>query len=92
MTAHSALESQIKKYLTYRGWLCISTHGSRNHPEEAGIPDLLCIIAGRVRAVEVKILPGKVSKAQERFHEVLRAHGAIVTVVNSLDDMMEEMP
>ena len=58
----------------------------------AGTPDVLCIIGGRAVFFEVK-RPGKKATAlQEEMHARLRAAGATVAVVTSIDEALEVLP
>jgi hypothetical protein len=52
----------------------------------AGVPDLICIRAGQVCALELKAPKGKLSRDQYETIAALRAAGARVEVANTLDD------
>src|SRR5262245_9510184 len=51
----------------------------------AGAPDLLIVADGRALFLEFKSETGRLSQAQRDCHEALRAAGAFVAVVNSID-------
>ena len=52
-----------------------------------GVPDLLILWRGQTFGLEVKTLKGRVSVAQELFHEKARRAGMFVEVVRSLSDV-----
>jgi Holliday junction resolvase len=59
-----ANEAELVKWLRYRGWVV-------HHCSSAHLPDLLCMRAGEVRLVEVKMPGGKLTRGQtELFEEV----------------------
>jgi hypothetical protein len=54
-----------------------------------GCPDVLGMMkSGRLLAVEVKRPSGKPTPVQERFLELVRAHGGVAGVVRSVDDLL----
>ncbi|MDQ3750433.1 MAG: VRR-NUC domain-containing protein [Acidobacteriota bacterium] len=56
-----------------------------------GTPDRFAIIRGQIVFIEVK-KRGKTATAEQRIkHDELREHGAIVLVVDSLDDFIPKM-
>lgn len=55
-------------------------------PGTAGVPDRIVFLpGGRVLFVELKRPGGQLSLLQERIHEVLRALGADVRVIDSVE-------
>ncbi|CAB4165039.1 VRR-NUC domain containing protein [uncultured Caudovirales phage] len=55
-----------------------------------GVPDRIVVMeGGRVFFIEMKTSRGRLSWPQERVHGVLRALGATVVVLRSLDDVVE---
>lgn len=82
----AVLQKKIREHIKnkYRG-ICIKYHGSIY--SQAGVADLLCVIAGRACAFEVKKKDGKVTKLQELFLKEWAEHGAITGVVRSCEDV-----
>jgi len=72
---------KIAKKLRGNGWFVLKVHGSVY--QRPGIPDLMCLKLGFYMWLEVKRPGGKVSLIQEATHDVMRAHGARVAVVDS---------
>ena len=87
MSEHSILEKQIIEALATGGWLAWQTHGPREHPYVAGIPDILAVRDGRLLAVEVKVPPDKLTFTQVSVIETLHRHGARVLVVSKLAEV-----
>ena len=91
----AAVQEQIKCYLTLRGWFCSNIkeryfrQGSGQY-SEPGIPDMLCIKAGRVVMLEVKrpdcSYAKKPRKSQHIWHAEWRRQGGEVYVVRSVED------
>jgi hypothetical protein len=54
----------------------------------AGVPDLICIKAGQVCALELKAPKGRLSRDQHETIAALKAAGACVEVASSLDDAL----
>ncbi len=52
----------------------------------AGLPDIICCIAGRFVAFEVKTPGSKPTKLQEAMIKKIRAAGGVAHVVHSVDD------
>lgn len=75
---------EIQRAVTRCGGVCIKLHGGPF--QEAGLPDLLVIINGAVTFLEVKTTRGRVSRLQELQIDRLRAAGAAVFVVRSLEE------
>ncbi|MGE5510494.1 MAG: VRR-NUC domain-containing protein [Bacteroidota bacterium] len=57
----------------------------------AGIPDLILIVRGRVFALELKSLNGRISKVQLAMHERLRAAGVTIAVSHGLDQAIAQL-
>jgi hypothetical protein len=57
----------------------------------AGVPDLICILYGRVFAMEIKTERGRVSDVQRVIHERLRRAGAEVAVVFGLEETLAQL-
>ena len=75
------IEQALKKAVEADGGLCWKL-GS---PGTTGVPDRICLKAGRVVFVEVKA-PGRTPRPiQHRRMRQLRAHGFTVLVVDSID-------
>ncbi len=54
-----------------------------------GVPDVLCVIDGRLHGLELKReRGGRVSPAQRAMHDELRAAGAIVETARGLDEAL----
>jgi Holliday junction resolvase len=87
MSEHSILEKKIIEALATGGWLAWQTHGPREHPYVAGIPDILAVRDGRLLAVEVKVPPDKLNYSQVSVIEALHRHGARVLVVTRLREV-----
>lgn len=78
----SELQKRIFAYARSRGaW--VRKFASENH---RGAPDLVLISKGDVIFIEVKRKGKRPTKLQEKTHDEMRAHGAIVFVVDDLDD------
>ena len=52
----------------------------------AGVPDLICIKAGQVCAIELKSPTGRLSKHQRATIDELTAAGCLVRVIDNIDD------
>jgi hypothetical protein len=58
----------------------------------AGVPDLVCILYGRIYCVEIKSTHGgRVSDVQRVVHERLRRAGAEVTVAFGLEEVLAQL-
>lgn len=80
------LERKIEERLIDRvravGGMCMKW----TSPANAGVPDRICFLpGGRVVFVELKAPGKKPTALQERVHKMLRALGADVRVVDSLE-------
>lgn len=80
-----------------RGSFCFHpANGGKRSPIEAkifkslgvrsGVPDICCVRAGRACFLELKAKNGRLSPAQKRTIDELRAAGASVHVASDLDD------
>jgi predicted RecB family endonuclease len=87
VSAHSELEKQIIDILAVNKWMAWLTHGPRDHPYVPGMPDILAVRDGRLLAVEVKILPDKLSAVQVDMIESLHRAGVRVLVVTRLQEV-----
>lgn len=56
---------------------------------QAGWPDLLLVIDGRLHGLELKRPGGRVSPAQQAAHVALRAAGATIEVAYGLDEALD---
>lgn len=54
----------------------------------AGVPDIIAIDCGRVYALELKHLRGRVTPTQQAVHDALKAAGARVAVAYTLDEAL----
>ena len=89
------IQAGIKHYLTLRGWFCSDIReryfrqGGGKY-SEPGIPDMICIKAGRVVMLEVKrpkvSYAKKVRESQEVWHGKWKAQGGEVYVVRGVED------
>lgn len=82
----SALTNKIIHALRVRGIYCEKIHGSVY--QQAGLPDIWCVVDGQLICLEVKLSRGIVSKIQKIQIERLRKAGAVAEVVRSLDEAL----
>jgi hypothetical protein len=54
-----------------------------------GVPDFVGLFHGRFLAIEAKSSKGIISSHQARFHSAIRAHGGLVFVVRSKQDLTD---
>jgi Holliday junction resolvase len=89
------IQRQIVDYLRATGWLVIETYLGSSRGGSAwltkGLPDLYAVRRGRQIWVEVKTPSGRVRPEQQTLHEQLRAQGAEVYVVRSIEHLREEV-
>jgi Holliday junction resolvase len=83
MKPEEAIVAKIKKHLIKRGFWVIKLTQVGAY-QQAGLPDLLAIKAGKAYFFEVKTETGVVSKLQTHTIEVLRGFGAVAEVVRSV--------
>jgi hypothetical protein len=57
----------------------------------AGVPDLICIKAGRVCALELKAPRGRLSAAQKGTIDEMKAAGAAVAVASDIDSALDKL-
>ena len=57
--------------------------------QQPGLPDIWCVVDGRLICLEVKTERGVVSRIQRAMIERLRAAGAVVEVVRSVNEALE---
>jgi len=57
----------------------------------AGVPDLICILYGRIYCLEIKTERGRVSEVQHVVHERLRRAGAEVVVAFNLNEVLAQL-
>lgn len=83
------IERDIMAYLAIRGAVVVRTHSARNHPDIAGVADILaCMHDGRFVAIEVKSAKGRVRPEQLHFLDSVRRAGGIAMVARDLDDVI----
>ncbi len=79
----SAIQTQIRDALKKSGWIVIKLIQTSVN----GVPDLLCLKAGRTVFIEVK-QPGKYSTHLQRVrHSQLKAEGFEVIVATGKEDV-----
>ena len=94
-----AIVQAILAYLKLRGIFAfrVNTQGVPLHDGSGGfrpapttgISDILCVLrGGRFGAIEVKSATGRVSAAQQAFHDRVRAAGGWCLVARSVDDVI----
>lgn len=80
------LEKEIEKkgceYAFKRGWLEFKTVS----PSRRGFPDRTYIRRGSVIFVEWKRADEDATVQQKKLHKEMRKHGAVVYVINNLED------
>jgi hypothetical protein len=93
------LQRAIVEHLRWRAqlkvWWCHLANGGWRSPTEAkifkalgvvaGAPDLLIVADGRAYFLELKAPRGRISAAQHKCHEALRAAGASVAIASDID-------
>ena len=79
----------VNSILTYLrslpGCFCWKQHGSPY--STIGLPDIICCIAGRFVAFEVKTEDGRLTALQDRTLSRIRDAGGVAYVVRSLDEV-----
>lgn len=81
------ITDRIIKELRSLGFFVFKVHGSAY--QQAGLPDLFAIKDGRLLAIEVKRPGGQTTNLQARTLQRLEEAGAIVSVVNSWEELSE---
>ena len=87
--SETALVAKIRKALQSRGVYVAKMHGSQYMT--AGLPDLWCVVAGRLVCLEVKLASEQPTQKQIVEMERLRRAGATTCVVRSVDDAIKAM-
>jgi len=89
------IQCQIVDYLRATGWLVLETYFGSSRGGSVwltkGIPDLYAIKRGRHIWIEVKTPNGRVRPQQSAVHDQLRAQGAEVYVIRSIEQLREEL-
>lgn len=80
----ATLTKNVIRALRARGVYCVKIHGSQY--QEAGLPDLWCVVSGRLVCLEVKTAKGKATKIQQTQLVRLRKAGATAEVVRSVEE------
>lgn len=80
----SEIQSQIKQYLTMRGWFCCKIQQSAL--SYRGIADLYACKAGRSVWIEVKTPKGTQSEAQRDFESNLQKQCMEYIVMRDIND------
>ncbi len=75
------VEKRLRKGIEARGGMCLKF----SSPQNAGVPDRLCIVRGLHFFVEAKAPGKKPTKLQVEVHRQMRAAGACVHVVDTYD-------
>jgi hypothetical protein len=73
----------------FLAWRCqaIPVRGRKALPFTIGIPDVLCVVRGRLIAIEVKDHKGKLEPAQEVWRERVLGAGGLWMLARSSDDV-----
>lgn len=85
-----AITERIISNLRELGFFVFKVHGGPM--QQAGLPDLFAVFAGRLFAIEVKRPGGQTTKLQARTLERLAAVGAFTAVVNSWEELEAMLP
>jgi len=86
----ATIQLDILTYLRWRQIPAWSTHSSRNHPETPGMADIVGMLpGGRFLAIEVKSEEGVVSKEQREWLNRVHAHGGLVILACSVEDVQK---
>lgn len=86
-----AVQAACKRLLTLAGFHVSDLSQSRATQQTAGLPDLYAMGHGHAVWVEVKAPNGRVTPAQEAWHETARANGQTVLVPRSAADLIEPL-
>ena len=76
------IESEIVDFAEVRGWWTTKYVS----PARRGVPDRIFIRQGRTIFIEAKKLGEEARLQQERVHREMRAHGALVYVIDNIED------
>lgn len=83
--SEASIQSKIIKYLNGRGIFNFKVIAANI----SGIPDICCVINGRVVFLEVKTAKGKTSPLQDYQMRRISLSGGLCYVVRSLEDVKE---
>jgi hypothetical protein len=87
ITNERAFQQLVVEALRMIGWVVIASEDSR--VQEVGIPDLLCVRAGRGEMIELKIGTKGLSIGQRRWQERRLPEGTVVHLIrNTTADWM----
>ena len=86
MTSERNITKAIMNHLKGVKAYPVKLHGGQF--QQAGLPDIMCLIQGRVVFFEVKTEIGRVSKIQSHCHAKMRDQGALVAVVRTVEDVV----
>jgi len=86
-TLEKTITRVIMQYLKGRGAWAVKLHGGPF--QQAGLPDILCILDGVTMFFEVKTDKGKLTKIQTHCHNRIRESGGRVAVVRSVADVQD---
>ena len=81
------LVTKIIKGLRARGFWAVKLHGGPM--QQAGLPDVLAVKAGRAFFLEVKLPGGNATRLQESVMRDLRDVGAVAATVHSLEEVLQ---
>lgn len=96
-----AIQAAIQEYLLYRGfWVWrqnsgmarIKGAGGKDRMIKlgaVGMPDLMAVKKGKLYGFEIKRPGKKTTDIQERTHQELRDHGALIMVARSIEDVKD---
>lgn len=76
------IEFNVNRYAHQTGWVGYKF----SSPQHAGVPDRLYIKNGKTIYIEFKAPGKKPRKLQEKVFEDMRRHGALVFVVDDIDE------
>jgi len=87
MPKESVIQRQIIRHLRGMGAWVFNVHGSPY--QTVGVPDLLVGYQGRFFALEVKRPGGRLTPAQAKVIEEIKASGSVAGRVESIEDAMK---
>jgi hypothetical protein len=89
------IQRQIVDYLRATGWLVLETYLGSSRGGSVwltkGLPDLYALKKSRHIWIEVKAVNGRVRPEQSALHDQLRAQGAEIYVIRSIEQLREEV-
>lgn len=80
-------EREVEKHLHEEVVLRGGTTRKWSSPNRAGVPDRIVFFKGHVYFVELKTMKGTLTVRQQREHEDLRRHGALVITLYGRKDV-----